>query len=202
MTNAAGIILAGGRSSRMGRDKALLSLPAGDGERTFVEQLATVLSTLCHEVVLVVRDTAQAAAYTRYLPSTIRVVYDHLPDYGPLMGLYSGLSAIQSSHALVTAVDTPFLQPAVAAFLLSHAPTDALLIPVVADLPQVLLAVYPRSVLSLIEARLQEGRRDPRSLLQVAAIQYIGETQLLEIDPQLRSFVNINTPDDYSASLQ
>ncbi len=195
MDSAAGIILAGGRSRRMGRDKGLLSLP-GTGAMTFVEHLVAQLIPLCGELCLVARDNVQVAAYSaRQLPS-MRIVTDNTPDTGPLMGLYSGLSAIQSTYALVTAVDMPAIQPAVIAFLLSLPRDDALLIPLVDAMPQVLLGIYPRSVLSLIAERLQAGRRDLRSLLQVAPVRYIDEARLREVDPHLRSFMNVNTPDE------
>jgi len=130
-----------------------------------------------------------------------RVVLDEAPGIGPLMGLYSGLKAIEVSHALVTAVDMPFVQPAVVSFLLSQPLSDELLVPMVHGIAQVLLAVYPRTIIPLIEDRLREGRRDPRSLLAVAKVRYIEEAQLRVHDPQLRSFVNVNTPQelaDYS----
>jgi molybdopterin-guanine dinucleotide biosynthesis protein A len=116
------------------------------------------------------------------------------------MGLASGLRAMQSSHALITAVDAPFLQPALLAFLLSQPLDDRLLVPLVNAIPQVLLAIYPRAVLPLIELRLREGRRDPRSLLDVVPTRYIEEEQLRQVDPHLRSFLNINTPDELAQS--
>lgn len=189
----AGIILAGGHSRRMGRDKALLPLP-NTRQGTFVGYLTDLLTPLCSEVVLVVRDEKQATEYTKH--TGIRIVTDRVPDIGPLMGLYSGLRAIQASHALVMAVDMPFVQPAIVAFLLAQALNEALLVPIVDGVPQVLLAVYPRTILPLLEERLQAGRRDPRSLLEVAPVHYIKEAQLRTIDPQLRSFVNVNTPQD------
>ncbi len=192
--HAAGIILAGGRSTRMGRDKASLLLP-DNTNTTFVEHLATLLIAQCSEVVLVVRNSTQAALYEHL---NIPIVIDETPDVGPLMGIYTGLHSIQASHALVMAVDMPFVQPEMVTFLLSQ-PLDAtsLLVPVVNDIPQVLFAMYPRSILSVIEGRLRAGRRDPRSLLDVARVRYIDEAQLRSIDPQLRSFVNVNTPEDY-----
>jgi molybdopterin-guanine dinucleotide biosynthesis protein A len=188
---AAGIILAGGQSSRMGKNKALLPLP-GNEQLTFVEHLARILTACCSEVLLVVRDQAAATAYVA-LPN-VRVVIDKTPGYGPLMGLYSGLSEIHTTHALVLAVDMPFVQPAILAFLLAQPPTDSILVPVVNGVPQVLCAVYPRSILPVIEERLNLGRRDPRSLLNMVNVTTIDEACLREIDPQLRSFININTP--------
>ncbi len=193
MQGTAGIILAGGQSRRMGRDKALLPLPGAD-HSSFVAHLAALLSELCREVVLVTRDAAQAAIYAPSLPPSVQLASDQIAGVGPLMGLASGLRAIQSSHALVTAVDMPFLQPALITFLLSQPLNDQLLIPLVNAKPQVLLAIYPRIVLPLIEERLRAGRRDPRSLLEVAPVRYLEEMLLRQIDPDLRSFVNINTP--------
>ena len=192
---AAGIILVGGRSTRMGRDKASLPLP-DNTNTTFVEHLVTLLTAQCSEVVLVARNSTQARLY-EYL--NIPIVADETPDIGPLMGVYTGLHTIQASHALVTAVDMPFVQPAMVAFLLSqpHA-ENTLLVPIANDIPQVLFAMYPRVILPVIEGRLRAGRRAPRSLLEVAPVHYIDEAQLRSIDPQLRSFVNVNTPEDYS----
>jgi molybdopterin-guanine dinucleotide biosynthesis protein A len=82
--------------------------------------------------------------------------------------------------------------------LLSEFVDNQLVIPIVDNFPQVLLAVYPRTILPVIEARLQAGRRDPRALLQVAEAHFLEEKQLRAVDPQLCSFVNINTPEDFA----
>jgi molybdopterin-guanine dinucleotide biosynthesis protein A len=105
-------------------------------------------------------------------------------------------------YALVVAVDMPFVQPALLSFLLNQPLTGSLLVPVVNNTPQVLLAVYPRAALPFIEGRLQEGRRDLRSLLEVAPVHYIDEAQLREVDPELRSFINVNTPGELSIYVQ
>jgi molybdenum cofactor guanylyltransferase len=191
----AGILLAGGRSRRMGSDKALLPLP-GSQRLTFVEHLSAMLTACCSEVVLVARDAEQAAEYAFV---GVHTIIDEAPDIGPLMGLYSGLQAITASHALVIAVDMPFVQPGVVRLLLSQPLDDALLVPVVSGFHQVLLAVYPRSILPTVAERLRAGRRDPRSLLEVARVRSIDEAQLRVVDPQLRSFVNINTPEEFTS---
>lgn len=192
MNPPTGIILAGGRGQRMGTNKALLPLP-GKSSETFLARLVSTLAPICAEVLLVARDKTQFAGVL--LPNT-RVIFDQKPGGGPLMGLYSGLSAMQSSAALVVAVDMPFVQPALLTFLLAHYQQDTLLVPVVGEVPQVLLALYPRSILPLIETLLEQGKRAPRALLEVAPVHYIEEAQLRHVDPQLRSFIGINTPQD------
>ncbi len=196
MNPPSGIILAGGRSQRMGTDKALLPLP-GKASETFLAHLISTLAPVCAEVLVVARDQAQFAGVA--LPG-IRPVFDQKPGGGPLMGLYSGLSAMQSSTALVVAVDMPFVQPALLTFLLDCYQRDTLVVPLVENVPQVLLALYPRSILPLIETLLEQGKRAPRALLEVAPILYVEEAQLREVDPQLRSFIGINTPQDLQAT--
>jgi molybdenum cofactor guanylyltransferase len=188
-----GIILAGGSSSRMGKNKALLPLP-GDQAITFVEHLVSLLSECCSETLIVARDKAHARDFV--FPG-VRVTYDEKPDIGPLMGLYSGLSAIHTTQALIVAVDLPCVQPALLSFLLSQPrPAGTLLVPLVHEIPQVLLALYPRSVLAFVKEQLLQGRRDVRFLLQVAPVQFVEEAQIRQVDPQLRSFINVNTPEE------
>jgi molybdopterin-guanine dinucleotide biosynthesis protein A len=204
----------------MGTDKALLPLP-GSSQVSFLQHLTQVMLGECGELVLVTRDRLQADVYARYVSSSVRIVVDEVPDCGPLMGICSGLRVVEAACAFVCAVDTPLLQASLLRFLLAQTgqaqgtvptedvgrqaqgtfPTgeccdDTLVIPVVGGLPQVLLAVYPRALLSLVEERLRAGRRDPRSLLEVAAVRYIPEERLRLVDPHLRSFLNVNTPED------
>ncbi|WP_201386326.1 molybdenum cofactor guanylyltransferase [Ktedonobacter sp. SOSP1-52] len=202
MRTTAGILLVGGRSRRMGRDKALLPLHAGESpghfaveaeQQTFVAHLTALLRTRCSEMILVARDEEQGRRYA--LPG-VRIVADVEADIGPLMGLYSGLQAIEATHALVAAVDMPFVQPAMLDYLLAQRLDEAIVVPRVEQIPQVLLAVYPRALLPLIEERLRAGRRDPRSLLEKARVHYLEEAQLRRVDPGLRSFVNVNTPEE------
>ena len=197
MNPPTGIILAGGRSQRMGTNKALLPLP-GKASETFLAHIVSTLAPLCAEVLIVARDAAQFADVAL---SGTRMVFDQKPGGGPLMGLYSGLNAMQSTTALVVAVDMPFVQPTLLAFLLDSYQPDTLVVPVVDGVPQVLLALYPRSILPLIESLLQQGKRAPRALLEVAPVHYIEEARLREVDPQLRSFVGINTPQDLDAHM-
>jgi molybdopterin-guanine dinucleotide biosynthesis protein A len=201
-SDVTGIILAGGRSSRMGRNKALLALP-GESAPTFVERLTSLLAELCVELLLVVRDEQSGEEYASFPTETSRrLIYDDIPDQGPLRGLYSGLRAMTCEHALVLAVDLPFVRPALLAWLRAFPPTDELLVPLVGGLPQVLLARYPRALLPLVETCLQEGRRDPRALLERAPVRFLAEEEVRVVDPDLRSFININTPGDFQQAAQ
>jgi molybdenum cofactor guanylyltransferase len=193
----AGIILTGGQSRRMGRAKALLPVPGRDG-LTFVEYLASLLSEMCREMLLVARDERSCQKHLLLLEKhqPLRLIYDCVPDQGPLMGLWSGLQASSFSHALVLAVDLPLVEPALLAWLCAFPLTDEILMPRVQGIPQVLLARYPRSVLPALEVCLQGGRRDPRALLDLVPVRFLEEETLRAVDPDLRSFLNVNTPAD------
>ena len=199
-SDRAGIILAGGRSSRMGSNKALLAVP-GESSCTFVERLTSLLAELCTEILLVARDEISGGEYS--FPGAHpkrRLIYDYVPDQGPLMGLYSGLQAISCSHALVLAVDSPFVRPELLAWLSAMPLDDRVLVPRVQGIPQVLLARYPRSLLPIIAECLRAGRRDPRALLARVPVHFLEEEEVRAIDPDLRSFVNMNTPEDLRAA--
>jgi len=196
-----GIILAGGRSQRMGTDKALLpfpgdSSPSSTSPTTFLTRLTAVLTSCCTEVVVVARDPAQASLYANLDDPSVRLICDSVPGGGPLIGLSSGLSAIKTPAAFVVAVDMPFIEPAMLSHLHALYRDDTLLIPLVGGIPQVMLAIYPRSILPIIREHIEQGQRSLRCLLEAAPVQYIEEAQLRQADPQLRSFVGVNTPQE------
>jgi molybdopterin-guanine dinucleotide biosynthesis protein A len=198
-TQTSGIILAGGSSSRMGKNKALLSLP-GNQAVTFIGHLASLLLECCSETLVVARGQEDAS---EYMFPGVKVICDKISGIGPLMGLYSGMSTITTARAFVVAVDLPCVQPALLSFLLSEPlPADSMLVPLVDNVPQVLLAIYPLSVLPMIKEQILLGRRDVRCLLEVAPVRFVEEAQLRQIDPGLRSFLNVNTPEELRQMLQ
>ncbi len=191
----AGIILAGGSSRRMGKDKALLPYPGqpGDPSETFLEHLVTVLGFCCSEVFVVARDELQASLYAQV---DAQILLDSIPGGGPLVGLYRALQAISTPYAILVAVDMPFVTTQLLAYMLSRYQQDTILVPLVNGYPQVMLAVYPRSILPLLEERIGQGRRDLRCLLDDARVRYIEGEQLRIVDAELRSFTGINTPEE------
>ncbi|WP_052889988.1 molybdenum cofactor guanylyltransferase [Thermogemmatispora carboxidivorans] len=193
------LILAGGRSQRMGYDKALLPFPAAEAkDQTFLGRLAHLALALTPEVLVVVRDQCTAARYADYLPPAVRLVVDLVPDQGPLMGLYSGLLALQAPQAVALAVDLPLLRSQLLAWLLALPAHDQrLYVPLIEQRPQVLLARYPRFLVSTIAALLARGQRNPRSLLTVAPVRWLSEEELRPLDPDLCSFLNVNTLQDW-----
>lgn len=185
-----GIVLAGGQSRRMGRDKA--SLPFGG--TSLVTWVARRIGQVCAEVIVVARDAADCAG------CGAKVISDRWPGWGPLAGLATGLEVVTTRYAAVIACDLPFVEPALLLGLagLARAGWDAI-VPSVSGRAQPLCAVYGRTVGHPAEAILRGGARSLHDLLAAPSLRVcqVPEWTLREWDPALRSFDNINTPEDY-----
>lgn len=185
----AAIILAGGFSRRMGRDKA--SLPWNG--KTLVEHVASVVEPLVDEVVVVLREGQPLPA-----PLPFPIARDPAEGHGPLAGLAAGLEAVSSGRAFLTACDAPFLKPELVAKLLGLE-GDAV-VPVVDGRWMVTTAVYARALLPRARALIAAGRLRPRFLAEEAGARLV--TDLRDVDPGLSSFRSCNTREEYEAALR
>jgi molybdenum cofactor guanylyltransferase len=178
------LVLAGGRSRRMGRDKA--SLPWGQG--TLLEHVRAVASQCAAEVW--VSGTPPCA--------------DLHGGHGPLDGLASGLARTARPWVVVLACDLPFVRVELIALLLRHrAPHVDAIVPRVGGYAQPLLAVYAREVTRQVAERLlARGERSMHALLAELAVCWVAEPALRVADPSLSCFTNLNTPHDYAMALE
>ena len=146
-----GLILAGGRSSRMGRDKALLTLPDG---RTLLERQVDILRAAGVTTVLVsIRTDLELT-----LPNVTRV-HDAVADAGPLAGIAAGLRAAPAGSLLVLAVDMPAVQAAHLRQLVELAVDGRGVVPTQAGRCEPLVAIYPTLLAASADAALRENRR-------------------------------------------
>jgi molybdopterin-guanine dinucleotide biosynthesis protein A len=184
------VILAGGLSRRMGRDKA--SLPAGDG--TLIEHLASRLAPVVEETIVV-------GGSGRHQLAGVMVVDDRYPGLGPLAGMHAGLLAARYPYVWVVGCDVPDAEPGLVALLRALAGDADAVVPLVDAEPQGVCALYQRALAARIEALLKAGERRIKALLAASNVRYVAPEMLRVIDPDLRSFRNINTPADYEAWL-
>jgi molybdopterin-guanine dinucleotide biosynthesis protein A len=180
------VILAGGLSRRMGQDKA--TLPAGDG--MLIEHLARRLAPVVSETII-----AGGGAYPDV--DGARTVVDHLPGLGPLAGMLAGLTAASHRHVWVVGCDLPDVEPALGDLLLSLAADYEAVVPQPAEEPEGVCALYVRELAPRIAALLDASERSIKSLLQRSRVRYVASGELQLVDPQLRSFRNLNTQADY-----
>ena len=191
MTKAVtGVILAGGASRRMGQDKA--HLPWGD--RTLIEHIIDTLRPVTDEIIVAAKDAAPFS----YLHA--RVVEDLVLGAHALGGLYTGLTLAAHEQCFVCACDAPLLNPALIQFLIRQAEGWDLVIPRTREGLQPLPAVYRKPVLPAIEEQLRMQQWDLRALVPNVRARVIGPEQIARLDPEARSFFNVNTPEDYATA--
>jgi molybdopterin-guanine dinucleotide biosynthesis protein A len=175
----------------MGRDKALLDL----GGRPLIAVVAEKLSAVADEVVIAADDTAAYASFAD------RVVPDQFPGVGTLGGIHAGLAAVRHELALVVGCDMPFLQPAVLTRFAEAAAGFDVAILRRGRWVEPMHAAYRRTCLPAIESAIRAGDRRVISFFDEVRVRYLAEDEIRPLDPELRSFVNINTPEDWQAAL-
>lgn len=186
-----GVILAGGKSRRMGRNKALLDL-AG---RPMIAVVAEQLRDVADEIIIAADQTEL------YQPFADRCVPDRFPQVGTLAGIHAGLMAALNPLAIVVGCDMPFLNPAVLRWFLDAAAGVDVVILRRGEWVEPLHAVYAKSCLPAIEDVIRAGRRRVISFFDAVQVRYVDPVEIAQLDPALRSFENINTLQEWNALL-
>jgi molybdenum cofactor guanylyltransferase len=191
-----GIILCGGRSTRMGSSKALLAF----GAETMLQRIVRLLSTVVSPVVVV----AAAGQPLPDLPSDVFVTHDERPDRGPLEGLRAGLKALPVSveSAYVTSCDVPLLVPAFAQRMIDLLADADIAVMEIAGFPHPLSAVYRRSILPQVEALLAQDRLRPVFLFDAVRTRKVHPSEMTYADAELQTLRNLNTQEDYLDALK
>ncbi|MCP5040134.1 MAG: molybdenum cofactor guanylyltransferase [bacterium] len=178
----------------MGQDKAHLPF----GEVTLLEHVVSVVSPCVDQVWLVAREGQELVANEQLgLP----VARDPEDGLGPLAGLLAGLRSARAEHAFTVSCDVPLLERALVRGLLDLASETRGVIPRVGGHYMTTCAVYARSLVPEIEALLEAGERRARVLVETPGVRVVDEDDLRRFDPELRSFVDCNTPDRYREAL-
>jgi molybdopterin-guanine dinucleotide biosynthesis protein A len=196
-----GVVLAGGQSRRLGQNKALLRLWGPQGP-TLLEQIVSLLSKLCNEVLVVSDGPHEWAEFSG------RIIYDLYPGGGALGGIYTGLTEAEYPYALAVGCDMPFLNEALLRYMAALPRNYDVLIPrrPSPGSPDTLLveplhAVYGRRCLEPMRCLLEQGRRQIVRFFPQVRVRYVEPAELDRFDPAGLSFRNINTPEDLDAAL-
>lgn len=190
-----GVVLAGGRSARMGTDKATLDW---FGIPLVVHVASLVRASVDGPVVVVAAPGQELPS----LPDGIELGLDETRDQGPLEGLLAGLGQLKgrAEVAIVTGVDAVVLPPALVAGLYAALGDAAVAAGVVDGWVQPLPAVYRVALAERVRSLRTKGRRALRELLQAVDVARVEEPRLRELDPELASFRRLNTPDELAAA--
>jgi molybdopterin-guanine dinucleotide biosynthesis protein A len=183
------IVLAGGQSKRLGRDKALLEVQG----QPLVSRTVQKLAALSDDLLVVTSDPA------RYAPLRLpaRLVADERPGVGSLMGVYSGLRAARHTHALAVACDMPLLNLSLLRYMVPLAEGYDVVIPRLGEFTEPLHAIYGKSCLPFMAELLERGRRQIVAFFDRVRVRYVEEGEIERFDPRHLSFVNVNTPGDW-----
>jgi molybdenum cofactor guanylyltransferase len=202
MADAAGIILAGGRSSRMGTPKAALEWHGS----TLLRRVVGIVGRAAGGPVVVVRAPGQALPS---LPEAVEVVEDAHEGRGPLQGLAAGLAAVRDAApvAYASSTDVPLLHPRFVRRVVAAVGDDVdVALPHVGGYPQPLAAAYRTALVETVERLIAEDRMRPAFLFEACRVRRLDQAALLEdpalaaLDPALESVLNLNEPGDYEAA--
>ena len=183
------IVMAGGDSRRMGTDKANVTL----GERTLLQSVIATMQQLFPQVIVSVRQPRAGIE----LPQ----ICDEQPYGGPLAGLVASLGNITTPWAFMVACDMPFVVPEVVELLAGYRLQHQAVVPVVHGHPQPLAAFYAASCLAPLRASLAVQQKGLRGVLQQLDVRYVDEAEMLKADPLLRSFFDLDTPQDVAQAM-
>jgi molybdopterin-guanine dinucleotide biosynthesis protein A len=188
--NFSAVILAGGKSSRMGRDKAFLEI---GGQTLLARQIKLARETGAAEILISGRADAD------YSSLNCRVLQDNFPDAGPLAGIERALDAAQSPLLLVLAVDFPGMNAELLRRFVARCPENIGAIPRINGSIEPLAAIYPKSAHKLAAAQIAIGRFAVKDFAGLCV--QSGWVRLVELEASAsRHFVNWNSPADWSSS--
>jgi molybdopterin-guanine dinucleotide biosynthesis protein A len=192
------IILCGGKSSRMGRDKATLPF----GPELMLQRVVRLLAEEVDPSAIVV--VAAVGQILPPLPPEIRVACDENPGRGPLEGLAAGLKAMPNRIEAVyaTSCDVPLTATRFVRAMFDHLGNHEIAVPVEGQFHHPLAAVYRPRVLSVVKQLLAANKLRPRFLFDEVPTIEVDVESLREFDPTLSTLMNLNHPEDYQKALQ
>jgi len=185
-----GVIMAGGASQRLGRNKALERI----GGKALIERVIDSLAPLTTEVLVVVARPEQAVAL--HLTPSVRVVSDRYPGRGSLGGIFTGLDASAEPWSLVVACDMPFLNGELLSHLIEVSSNVDAVVPLLGGQLEPLHALYSKACLASMERMVRAGDLKIAPLFEAVRVRYVDEGTIDRIDPRHLSFFNINTRAD------
>jgi len=190
------VVLAGGMSRRLGRDKAVEPL----GGRPLIARVLSRVAQVTDETVVVVNDATRASELP--LDRDVVAAVDRYPGAGSLGGIFTGLEAAQTDWALVVACDMPFLNVPLLRRILSLREGCDAVVPVVEGRPEPTHAAYSRTCLPHIERRLQANDLKISRFFENVDVGYLPQLAVDEYDPGHLSFFNVNTEQDLARARQ
>ncbi|MEM7332149.1 MAG: molybdenum cofactor guanylyltransferase [Chloroflexota bacterium] len=179
-------IMAGGKSSRMGRNKSFVDL---DGKLMIERVLATVAPLSTHQIII-------TNSPLLYEPFNLPMFSDLYPDHGPLAGIYTAVHHATTPYILIVATDMPWLNAYLLEFLIQLRQEAEVVVPRWQKFPEPLHAVYSKAVLPAIKQSLDAKKLKIIRFFNEVTVRYVEREEIEMFDKNGRSFANINTPEE------
>ena len=195
-SSVTGIVLAGGLSRRLGRDKAV-ELVAG---QMLIQRVLSRISQVTEEIVVVVNDTSRAS--TLPIGTDAHLAIDMYPDSGSLGAIFTGLMASHSDWGIVVACDMPFLNIPLLQRILSLRDNHDAVVPLLNGRPEPIHSAYSKTCLPHIENKLQENNLKIATFFNDINVEYLQQEEVEMLDENHYSFFNVNTEQDLETARQ
>jgi molybdopterin-guanine dinucleotide biosynthesis protein A len=181
-----GIILSGGKSIRMGEDKAFIQIEGVP----IISRIYDLFKELFQEVIIV---TNQKEFFRNF---DSKICQDLIPDKGALGGLYTGIFFSSFQYSFCVACDMPFIKKSLVQYLIKNIQDDDVVVPRTKDGFQPLHAIYSKNCLDPIKRIIEEGKYKIIDFYEMARVRIVEEEDFLSLDPFRESFINVNTPEE------
>ena len=186
---ATGVILAGGKSTRFGSDKALATIK----ERPLIGRVKNVLGSIFNNLLIV------ANRQDEYAFLELDIFPDIIPALGPMGGIYTGLQSMKDEWGFFAACDMPYIRPKLVRRMFELHPGFDVVAPRIGRMIEPLHAFYHKRCIESIEDVISSGHRQVILFYKKVRVRYLDEDELRAVDPELDSFFNINFPRDLPA---
>ncbi|GAB5493833.1 MAG: molybdenum cofactor guanylyltransferase [Phototrophicaceae bacterium] len=180
-------ILAGGKSSRMGRNKAFIKI----GGQAILQRIINVTTDLGQSKTMLITNTPDL--YTDY---DLAMYSDIVPDSGSLGGIYTALFHSQTAYTVMIACDMPFVSADVLRIMLAQRQNFDAVVPTVKGYPQGLHAIYRHTCLDLIRENIEQNKLKVSKIFDDLQVNYLDESALADVNTNGLALMNVNTPDD------
>jgi molybdopterin-guanine dinucleotide biosynthesis protein A len=184
--NVTGIILAGGKSSRMGKDKALIKY----GDETFMSNSLKKLNELFDETIVVADNVG------KYNIKNVKIINDIYTGKGPMGGIHAALKAAGNDWIFVIPCDMPMWEPHLAEEILKHRLDNDIVVPLFNNRKEPLFALYKKTCIPKIEECLKNNIIKVIELYPLVRTNYFDLGNIYTMEECSKSFLNINTPED------
>lgn len=179
-----GIILSGGKSIRMGENKAFIDI---DGV-PIIHRIHNLFKELFQEIIIV---TNQKELFSNF---ESKIYSDLFPNKGALGGLYTGIFFSTFNFSFCVACDMPYIKKSLVQYLLNHIKDDDVIVPQTKDGLQPLHAIYSKNCLGPIKKVIEQGKYKIIDIYDMVKVKIINEKDFISLDPLRESFINVNTP--------